>query len=133
MIKEKLIGRTLEVLSAEKSAIAEFISSVRTPKVREFLGERVEDILAIHGQSNTHNLRTMKQAIWEFERRAGVFTDEHWKKPDAIDEIFGVVIAISYEIRAGRILENELSSIQQNRIARAFRSREEISPSTPTG
>ena len=77
-------------------------------------------MLRIH---KTYNLRMLQHAIWDFEHLAISFTDEHWSSKNAIDAIFRVVVALSYEARSGRISQAEVPDLPGNRIARSIRAR----------
>jgi hypothetical protein len=84
--------------------------------------------LKIHNQSGSGNLRILKQGIWDFERVAICFTDKHWKSPDAVDAILSVILALSYEIKTGQIVQGQLQELQSSRIVRAMRARSGDSP-----
>jgi hypothetical protein len=130
-IKEKLVGKTFAVNSNVPSVVKNFIVSIRDKNVRQFCENHVNDILTIHKSSQTSNLRIMKQAIWDFELLGECFDAEHWAKPEAILELFKVVLALSYEIRSGRITrDEEVAGIRSNRIASYMRSRR-TEPVTP--
>ncbi len=77
-IKEKLIGQTLKVRSSVRVALPHFLTLIRSKKTEAYLKEHLEDIYTIHSQSETENLRLLKQALWDFERFSSQLTDVHW-------------------------------------------------------
>jgi GTPase SAR1 family protein len=130
IIKEKLIGKTLEVRSVEARAIRSFIDSIRNSNVKDFLMTEIEQIIDIHKRSESNNLRVLRQGIWEFERLATCFRDNHWKSAKAMRLILSVILALSYEIKLGRLSQEELSSVMANSVARMMRRQNKATPPT---
>ena len=128
-IKERSIGKTLEVKLIERSAIDVFINNISDLQTKIFLNKTVNEILEIHLQSETGNLRLLKQALWDFERISSCFAERHWKSSEAPRIILGVILALSYEIKRGRISRSDLAELQGNRIAGVVR-RDQGKPAT---
>jgi hypothetical protein len=129
-IKEKLVGKTLEVRSVESLAVHNFIDSVRNKRTRDFLKVEIKQILDIHKRSGANNLRILRQGIWDFERLAVCFSESHWKSMEAMRLILRVILALSYEIKLGRVSQEELLELRGNSIARAMRRQSKAAPPT---
>src|SRR5258708_5746930 len=112
-IKEKLIGQTLEVCSTVRSAIKTFYSLIRRAPTREFLEQNEEEILLPHSQSGTHNLRLLKQSLWDFERLGMCLLPTHWANSEATGILLQVVLALSFQVRSGKLSEEHFAAAQQ--------------------
>ena len=120
-IKDKIVGRTLEIRSSVSSVLPEFISSVRDDKVRTLLDSSRKDIEAIFLQSERHNFRLLKQALWDFEFLSNSFEKHHWTRHDVLHTIMLVLVALSFECRSGRLNRENFSEFGLNWLARATR------------
>ncbi len=129
-IREKVIGQTLEVRPSTRSALKNFLGLIRSENVKDFLDRNFEAILLLHNQSETHNLRALKQSLWDFERLASAFSPEHWAKVEPIEILLKVVIALSLQLRTGALQQEQFGEVQVNRITRYLRARkgEETGP-----
>jgi hypothetical protein len=105
-IKEKLIGQTLKITSTVEGAYKSFVENINNIKVKTFLISHETDVISIHRQSQTDNLRLLKQALWDYERLAQYFEDEHWKDVEAMRSVLNLVLAVSIEHRCGRLLDH---------------------------
>src|ERR1700740_2243129 len=96
LIKEKLIGQTLEVRSSTSTALPNFMKLIRDPETRAFLEKSTGVVLSMHQQSKTGNLRLLKHALWDFERLSRNFTAKHWSNGDALACLLRIVLALSF-------------------------------------
>jgi KAP family P-loop domain len=122
-IKEKLIGQTLTVRSTVKAAFSHFLSLIKDEKVKTYLRSHEEDVQLLHSQSETENLRLLKHALWDFEKMAVCLTATHWKNDEAIGILFRNIIALSFEVRSGRLSEEQLPSVPVDASYQLFRKR----------
>lgn len=129
-IREKVIGQTLEVRPSTRSALKHFLGLIRDENVKGFLDKNFEAVLLLHNQSETHNLRALKQSLWDFERLASAFSSEHWAKAEPMGILLKVVIALSIQLRTGALQQEQFGEVQVNRITRYLRARkgEETGP-----
>ncbi len=102
-IKDKIVGRTVEVKSAVHSVMPEFIKGVHSDRARSLLLSSLTEVEAIFLQSEGHNFRLLKQAMWDFEFISDSFEERHWSRLDVMKTIMLVLIALSFEYRAGRL------------------------------
>lgn len=123
-IKEKLIGQTLRVSANAPAAFERFVSGIADKRTREFCKNQKDLIVALHAESETDNLRLLKHALFDFARLSSSFEDRHWSVDRFTVEILKVCIALSFEIRSGRIEEADLADILTQDYARFFRQRE---------
>ncbi len=120
-IKEKLIGQTLTVAADTQAAYDHFLELVGNVRVKAFLLDRRDKIIAIHAQSNKGNLRLLKHALWDFEKFALHFSETHWAKPKVIERAMEAIAALSIEARAGDLDEDTIQGLIDNHIGRLFR------------
>ena len=120
-IKEKLIGQTLQITSTAEDALRSFLDGIAHHKVKAFLTEHMSDVIAIHRQSQTNNLRLLKQAMWDYERLAQHFEDKHWENSDAMKSVLGLLLAVSIEHRCGRLgAEQQIRRLLDSGLIRAM-------------
>jgi hypothetical protein len=120
-IKEKLIGQTLTIHSDINNVLGTFLALIKHDPTRAYLLKHVDDINLIYTQSATGNLRLLKHALWDFGRLGKCLTDEHWKNPESIGMLLKHILALAFEVRAGRITEKQLLNIQLNYSMRLFK------------
>lgn len=120
-IKEKLIGQTLRITSAPETALRTFMEGIADAKVKELLLQHASDVIAIHRQSETNNLRLLKQALWDYERVAQHFQAKHWENADAMKSVLGLLLAVSIEHRSGRLHnEQQVRRLMDSSLVRAM-------------
>jgi hypothetical protein len=120
-VKEKLIGKTFQIHPSTKNALAYFIGQVRDDKTRDFLIKNSKFIISIYEISKTLNLRTLKQSLWDFERVSKNFTKKHWNNEGATLRLLGQILALSIEIRAGRLNSENFGAISVSSLVRHMR------------
>ncbi len=129
-VREKLIGKTLEVLSTFDQAFAYFKTNISSNSARKLIEENAEVISEIYGQSELNNLRILQQAMWEFERFVEALSEKHLGNNDAMRVAMQVFFSFVFEFRAGRIGESELLSRQQKLVLEEM-SRKKDEPLSP--
>jgi KAP family P-loop domain len=127
-IKEKLIGRTFLVRPEVDAAIPEFTSLIQNDAVRNFVSTIEKEVKDVYVSSDKDNLRILKQSLWDFEYLANCFSEEQWRHSEVILIIFRVVLALSIEVRAGRVTRDQMPELQINRISRQL-LKEKLTPS----
>ncbi|WP_197275697.1 P-loop NTPase fold protein [Blastomonas sp. AAP25] len=120
-IKEKLVGQTLKVSSPAGEAFEVFAELVRHPPTRGFLKRHKENVLALHRQGGRGNLRTLKHAMWDFEKIGSLLETRHWNKQASVLKIMNVAMVCTMEARAGVLDADVLNSLIDNAVARAMR------------
>jgi hypothetical protein len=117
-IKEKLTGQTLAVNATPRSALKNFLDLIRDDKTKKFLKNKIDDILLLHSQSETNNLRLLKQSLWDFEHLAICFSEKHWANDEAIGILFRVVLPLSFETRSGGLEAKQFDELNVSRYTR---------------
>lgn len=101
--KEKTVGQTYEILPDVESAFENFIGTVDSGTAHNFLREEKCSLLTIFRDSQSGNLRSLKQSLWEFERLWRTLTLNQRSNKKAMHELLGFICAVSFEIRSNRI------------------------------
>jgi hypothetical protein len=109
-IREKLIGKTLEIQSAFEEALAVFIKSIRHEGLKEFFSSKSGIISELYLQSSLQNLRILQQAMWDFERVYASLEEPHKRDDGAMTTLLGLLFAFSFELKAVRLNENHLAN-----------------------
>jgi len=122
LIKEKLIGQTLEVRSSAPEALDCFLEDIQNTNTRRFLEESKLLVLELHAASRTENLRLLKHALWDYERLARNFTTEYWSNQDAMKELLNVCIVLAIEVRRGALKRQDFPSLEVNEVIRLMRA-----------
>lgn len=120
-IKEKLIGQTLEVLPETEAAFTSFLALISDQRTRSFLEAHAEVVLDVHAEGGRGNLRTLKHAMWDFEKLSRHFEQRHWDAPASMAKVVKGVLAASMERRAGKMTEADLTRLVGNTFSRIFR------------
>lgn len=102
-IKEKLVGQTLRVRPDVEAAYPAFLKQITAERVRNLLTEKRELVLAVHASSGTENLRILNHAMGDFERISEHVPEGDWKKDVPLQLLLQQTLAMSMEIRVGRL------------------------------
>lgn len=109
--REKLIGHTMLLKADLPSVYSTFIQQIRDTECRMLLSAHALDVQAVYKQFGLDNLRLLRQALWDFESFFAWTTEPHRKKKDAMVLVARTLIALSLELRCGRLREAELVEI----------------------
>ena len=120
-VKEKLIGQTLVVTAAADDAFDEFLKAISHVRTQTFLETHRSDVLALHAQGGRGNLRTLKHAMWDFEKIASQLEDRHLANDRAMAKLLKGVLATAMENRAGVLDQDILDRLLGNRSGRLMR------------
>ena len=106
--REKLIGKTLHVQSSFDEAFAFFITRIDDEGARQFVHDYQAEIATIYDRSELNNLRILQQTIWDFERFYKAVSVDHRRNGDAMSTVMRLLFALSFELKAARISEQDL-------------------------
>lgn len=121
--REKLIGKTLEVQSAFDEAFAYFTSLIDFPDAKSLFKKKAADIAEIYEQSGLRNLRILQQTMWDFERFFRSLSDTHRNNDEATSTLLRLLFVLSFELKAARLHETDLSE-RTNRLIAAMERQE---------
>lgn len=115
-IKEKLIGETFEYAPKFTYIINGILMRYENnPDLIRFLRENTRLIIATFHKSGTRNLRILKHALNDFEK---IFEMVNKNYPNTNHRIMQTMliftIAISFEIKTGKITKNKFMNIKDN-------------------
>lgn len=112
-MKEKLIGRTFKIEPDFELALDAFVDATPAP-LKYFYQYCRSDILGTYHNSGCKNLRSLKQALWDFARIYNVLPDSSFDKIDMVVELLKVFLCFSFESRSARYKISELTAIQES-------------------
>jgi GTPase SAR1 family protein len=106
--REKLIGKSLAVVSVFDEAFTHFLSNVDDDEARTFIRNSAADIETIHIQSDLHNLRILQQTMWDFERFYLALLPDHRANKEAMANLIRLLFVLSFELKSARITEQDI-------------------------
>ena len=112
-IKEKLIGKTFEIVPDLNPALKNFIKSTSNDRVREFLYQEEDSIKHLYSTSKYKNLRQLKQIIWDFERLYHFLPHKAKNSEPLLQEVLKIFVALSFEIKRGSLQPGEIGRLQE--------------------
>lgn len=110
IIKEKLIGHTFTLEPDYKQAFKTFLDEVIEEKTKEFLKGRSELVKSVYLSAGYHNLRHLRQSIWDFARFYKFLPKILLEKAELIDHVLQKFFALSFEIKSGNLRPEDISS-----------------------
>ena len=115
-IKEKLIGETFEYAPEFNYIINGLLMRYETnPELIRFLRENTQLIISTFNKSGTKNLRILKHALNDFKK---IFEMVNKNYPNTNNRVLQTMliftIAVSFEIKAGKITKEKFVNIQDN-------------------
>ena len=115
-IKEKLIGETFEYAPEFTYIINGLLMRYEVnPELIRFLRENAQTIISTFNKSGTRNLRILKHALNDFRK---VFEMVNKYYPNTSQKVLKTMliftIAVSFEIKAGKITKDKFVNIENN-------------------
>jgi len=107
--REKVIGMTFEFSEQTREALDSFISAIASDETRKFLNSQINGILDIFSQSRMKNLRILHQSLKDWERVFETIGPNLRHKERGIVSAFQLFLALSLEVRAGRLTRADLA------------------------
>jgi hypothetical protein len=108
LIKEKLVGKTLEITSNKQEAYDDFLKEFKNKKnvIDKIFNEYKYIILNIYEDSQYNNLRVLRQSILDFERIYNEFLHDYDNKELLLDFI-RIFFIFYFEIRCSNYTIND--------------------------
>ncbi|MFN6485408.1 MULTISPECIES: P-loop NTPase fold protein [unclassified Nostoc] len=110
-IKEKLVGKTFAIYLEFDQALENFLKGVSNRDASEFLSNSTSLIQNLYNQAQCENLRILKQVVLDFERIFDVLPERAKNKPELLQEVLKFLTPFSIEIRHGKMLPTDISSL----------------------
>lgn len=127
-IKEKLIGRTFEIVPEVDSALEYFAADLATPRVQQIVRNNAALIKQVYECSKYNNLRIVRHALWDFDRLSKSFDESVFSSDRLLSDILALFLAYSLEVRNGAIKPKEIEKLQDDW---SFFSRADTNQSNP--
>ncbi len=121
-IKEKLIGKTFEVISDIDAALTSFIDEISVESVCALYKKEFDLIKLLYTNSKYNNLRHLRQSLRDFERLYQFLPNSSYEKNELIVDLLKLHLAYSFEIRSGHLKSIELKNILVSRVERLLDS-----------
>lgn len=114
-IKEKLIGKTLTIIPDYPSLINHIINFNHDEPFKEFLNDNLEIIINVFRDSNTENIRILKQGLDDFQLIFHKYQENYSQLGDEVlSAILIFTLAASFEIKSGAERNEGLSGATNN-------------------
>ena len=115
-IKEKLIGETFEYAPKFDYIINGILMRYeKNPDLIRFLRENTNLIISTFHRSGTRNLRILKHAINDFEKIFDMVNKSHQNTSNRVIQTMLIfTIAVSFEIKTGRVIKEKFVNIKDN-------------------
>jgi KAP family P-loop domain len=127
-IKEKLIGRTFEVVPELAPALEYFINDLPSDSIRDLVKENESVITQIYENSKFNNLRLLRHSLWEFDRLAETLKPEIQENKPLLTELLSIFLVYSFEVRSGNITPSEIQKVQMSVFEQVMIDRKQTNP-----
>lgn len=112
--KEKVFGQTIAVVPQIWDAFDSFTDAIQNSETKILIKEMKEEILEIFLQSDTRSLRILKHTLEDLGRLFKSLSEHHRSNNAAVREISFLFLALSLEVRSGRLKEKDLIERSQS-------------------
>lgn len=110
--KEKLIGKTFEIVPEIDDAFEYFLLELRGNAARNAVLKNKYILFDVYRESGCGNLRILRNSIFEFERIFDCLSVANADNGPALKHLLAAFFALSIEIGLGDLLPNELSKLK---------------------
>ena len=110
-IKEKLIGKTFEIVPEVGIALAAFISQSSSVTNKKILESQKTLITNLYNASNYKNLRHLKQAIADFEWLLDVISEKAKSNDNVLKSLITTYLVFTFEIKSGEMQASQIKDI----------------------
>lgn len=106
--KEKVFGQTIVITPQTSEAFDSFVENINSTDTAKIINKLKSVILDIFYESETYSLRILKHSIEDLTRLLNLLAPKHKAHEVALAELSSLFIALSLEIRAGRLVGTDL-------------------------
>ncbi|MFJ2676910.1 P-loop NTPase fold protein [Pseudomonas sivasensis] len=106
--KEKVFGQTIVITPQTSQAFDSFAENIKNTATAEIIKKLKQVILDIFNESETHSLRILKHSVEDLSRLLDILTTPYKSNEEALYEFSSLFVALSLEVRAGRLDEDNL-------------------------
>jgi hypothetical protein len=112
--KEKLIGKTFELVPNTNLALESFIDSSSSNQLKKFYQENLTNIIGVYSSSQSKNLRHLKQALWDFERFYNALPSSCIDKVELKTELLNLFLCFAFETRSANYSIQTISRVKDS-------------------
>lgn len=112
--KEKLIGKTFELVPNSTLALESFICSSPSDQLKAFYQDNLTNITSVYSSSQCKNLRHLKQALWDFERFYNALPASTFDKVELQAELLSIFLCFSFETRSANYSIQTISRVKDS-------------------
>lgn len=113
-IKEKLIGRTFEVIPEVSLALEHFSGDLPTTRAQAVVGSNFPLITQVYECSKYKNLRLVRHALWDFDRLIQSLEPSALESDELVRDLLALFLAYSFEVRSGSIKPSDIEKLQDH-------------------
>ncbi len=125
-IKEKLVGKTFEVVPLFDEAFEYFLNKFKDIAYKKFLTENRDLIFGIYAKSQYNNIRVTITSLFNFERLFKIFSSEVKKNTEIMRQIFRVFLIFSIESKKGRFSLCDLEELKNFEVLKLANRTKEV-------
>lgn len=112
--KEKLIGKTFELVPNTSLALETFIDSSSSESLQAFYQDNLSNIISVYSSSECKNLRHLKQALWDFERFYNALPNSTFDKVQLKSDLLNIFLCFSFETRNASYSIQTISKVKNS-------------------
>ncbi|MGR3073509.1 P-loop NTPase fold protein [Vibrio vulnificus] len=112
--KEKLIGKTFELVPNTNLALESFIESASSESLKAFYQDNLTNIISVYSSSQCKNLRHLKQALWDFERFYNALPTSTFDKVELKAELLNIFLCFAFETRSANYTIQTISRVKDS-------------------
>lgn len=113
-IKEKLIGRTFEVIPEVGLALEHFAADLPTIRAQQVVRSNFPLITQVYECSKYRNLRLVRHALWDFDRLLQSLEPSVLESDELLRDLLALFLAYSFEVHSGAIKPSEIEKLQDH-------------------
>lgn len=111
-IKEKLIGRTFEVVPELGLALEHFATDLPSTKAQAVVRANLPLITQVYECSKYKNLRLVRHALLDFDRLLQGLDPDALRADSLVADLLALFLAYSFEVNSGTIKPSEIKKLQ---------------------
>jgi len=113
-IKEKIIGKTFEVLPHCSSFLDMFVEEIIDTKTVKIINYNKDLIVNIYNASKCKNLRVLRHALQDASNVIGKIKDDYLKNNEFVSQLLNIYFIYSIEILNGNITPRDLDQFESS-------------------
>ncbi len=112
--KEKLVNKTIRVISDTKEVLNSIVSQLTHPEMLETIRREEAALLRTFGASAKQNFRSLRSVLFDFQHIVSVSDPRLAKAPKAMAALLLLMVAMGIEVRSGGISAKDIPFLDFN-------------------